>query len=222
MKHLTLFFLAIILLVSVSASFAQNEVKDFDNNVYKTVQIGTQLWMAENLKVMHYRNGDPIPNVTDNKEWGKLKTGAYCNYNNCNDPKNDTFNVRLYNWHTVNDPRNLCPAGWHVPTDAEWTTLINFLGSDKIAGGNMKETGTTHWAAPNAGATNSSGFTALPSGARSLKGGFKHIGNTGGYWTSTEYETLNAWHRNMSFSYPFIVRDINAKAVGLSIRCMKN
>ena len=134
----------------------KNFVTDVDGNRYTTVKIGTQVWMVENLKVTRYRNGDPIPNVTDNNSWNVLTTDAYCNYNN------DTANVsaygRLYNWYAVNDNRKIAPTGWHVPSDEEWATLGDFLGGNNIAGGKMKEPGTTHWISPNPVVNQSCGF----------------------------------------------------------------
>jgi uncharacterized protein (TIGR02145 family) len=222
MNRIFALFAALTAIIFIQSATAQNTVKDFDGNTYKTVVLGSQTWMAENLKTTHYQNGNAIPNVIDPKQWGKLTSGAYCTYNNCSAEGNDTSGIFLYNWHTVVDSRKMCPVDYHVPTDAEWTTLINFLGGDKVAGGKMKESGTTHWKTPNNGATNESGLTVIPFGARSLKGSFKNIGTTAGFWSSTEYETLNAWHRNLNFTYPFIMRDINAKAVGLSVRCIKD
>ena len=122
-------------------------VTDIDGNVYQTVTIGTQEWMAENLKVTHYRNGDPIQLVTDDSSWSNLSTGAYCDYDN--DGDNVAVYGRLYNWFAVNDSRAIAPAGWHVATAADWQTLIDILGGDAVAGGKMKEAGTAHWLAPN-------------------------------------------------------------------------
>lgn len=160
---------------------------DQDGNVYKTITIGTQTWMAENLRTTKYRNGDPIPNVTDNTAWFTLLTDAYCNYKNTGN--SDTINTygRLYNWYAVSDKRNIAPIGWHVPTEAEWTTLTTYLGGESVAGGKMKETGITHWPWTNPSATNESGFTALPSGVRgyNLHGDFGYLGLGLGYWSST-------------------------------------
>lgn len=150
-------------------------VTDYDGNVYQTVLIGDQCWMMENLKVTHYRNGDPIPHVTDGVTWGNLTSGAYCNYNN--DEGNVATYGRLYNWYAVDDSRNIAPAGWHVPSDAEWQTLVDYLGGDAVAGGKMKEAGTTHWASPNTGATNESGFTALPGGGPRPRWYLLHYGS---------------------------------------------
>ena len=137
---------------------------DIDGNTYTTVKIGDQWWMAENLKVTHYRNGEEIPNITDNTEWANLTSGAYCDYDN--NPNNVATYGRLYNWYSIEDSRDLAPDGWHVPSRDEWQTMIEYLGGDGIAGGKLKESGTEHWLSPNEGATNESGFSALPSGMR--------------------------------------------------------
>ncbi|MBU6331934.1 MAG: hypothetical protein KGQ80_05920, partial [Bacteroidetes bacterium] len=149
-------------------------VSDVDNNTYATVQIGTQCWTQSNLKVTKYRNGDIIPTGLSNAQWGSTTSGAYAIFNN--DPVNDALYGKLYNWYAVTDSRGLCPTGWHVPTDGEWTTLTTFLGGESVAGGAMKSTATQPtpggWNAPNTGATNSSGFTGLPGGYRASGGGF--------------------------------------------------
>ena len=159
-------------------------VTDIDGNLYYAVIIGSQCWMAENLKTTKYRNGDAIPNVTDNTTWSALITGALCNYNN--DANNMTTYGRLYNWYAVSDSRNIAPVGWHVPTDVELTTLTDYLGGLSIAGNKLKEPGTTHWASPNTGAVNETGFTALPGGYRVSSGSFSNLGNNGYWWSSTE------------------------------------
>jgi uncharacterized protein (TIGR02145 family) len=156
--------------------------RDNDGNNYRTVKIGTQVWMAENLKTTKYRNGDPIPNVTDGPAWWNLPTGAYCNSDN--DVNLWTTYGRLYNWYAVNDSRNIAPAGWHVPTDYEWSKLIAYLGS--LPGDKLREEGTEHWLSPNTDATNETGFTALPGGYRDNTGTFISIGSNGYWWSSTE------------------------------------
>lgn len=133
-----------------------------DDKVYKIVKIGNQVWMAENLNTSHYLNGDSIPQVQDKAEWVALTTGAWCYYQN--DAENGKTYGKLYNWYAVNDPRGLAPEGWHIPTDAEWIALIDYLGGTNVAGGKMKQIGTVHWISPNLGATNESGFSALPGG----------------------------------------------------------
>jgi uncharacterized protein (TIGR02145 family) len=195
-------------------------VTDVDGNVYKTVKIGTQWWMAENLKTIHYRNGVSVPNVTDNTQWSNLTTGAYCDYNNIS--SNSTIYGKLYNWYAVVDSRNLCPTGWHIPTDAEWTTLITYLGGDGVAGGKLKETGTVHWLSPNTGATNEKGFNALPGGASNSNGSFSGITYGGFWWSSTEYTVTDAWHSNMLYGTSNVYRVSSSKAGGLSVRCVKD
>ncbi len=203
-------------------------VTDIDGNVYKTVKIGSQWWMAENLKVTHYRNGNPIPCVTDATEWANLTTGAYCNYNNEVAKTSDSRNGydvatygRLYNWYAVNDNRIIAPTGWHVPTDAEWQELIDYLGGDAVAGGNMKEEETIHWVSPNTGATNGSGFTALPGGCRNSGGDFLGMGYFADFWSSTEYNTDCARSRYLHCSNAEVRRDYYDKLYGYSVRCVK-
>ncbi|MCX6226599.1 MAG: fibrobacter succinogenes major paralogous domain-containing protein [Bacteroidia bacterium] len=157
---------------------------DNDGNTYKTIQIGTQLLMAENLKTTKYSDGTAILNVTDNTQWSTLNTAAYCWYNN--DSNYKAVYGALYNFYAVSDIiRNLCPKGWIVPGDDDWSNLTTFLGTEEFAGGKMKETGTTHWLTPNTGATNESGFTGLPGGERRNDGPFADMGSTGYWWCST-------------------------------------
>jgi uncharacterized protein (TIGR02145 family) len=187
---------------------------------YASVRIGTQRWMTTNLSVTHYRNGDRIPQVKDPHKWATLTTGAWCWYNN----NSDTGAVygRLYNWYAVNDPRGLAPIGWHIPGDAEWNTLSAFLGGDAVAGGKMKEIGTTHWAPPNYGATNSSGFTGLPGGYRFNDGTFYNINYYGFWWSSTENLSDGAWYRDLLYGNSNLAKFSYYKESGLSIRCVKD
>jgi len=214
-------------------------VTDIDGNVYQTVKIGDQWWMAENLRVTHYRNGskletvtpgsgtwaspggDVIPNVTDNAAWSALSTGAYCNYNNDEDNA-DTYG-RLYNWYAVADSRELAPVGWHVPSDAEWQTLVGFLGGDQVAGGALKEAGTAHWLSPNTG-TDQVDFAALPGGYRLIQGGFQGLGENALFWSSTEDEenTSFAWYRPLHNSSSVINRFSDSKQIGESVRCVRD
>lgn len=193
-------------------------VKDIDGNIYHTVTIGTQVWMAENLKVTKYNDGTAIPNVTNGTTWANLTTGAYCWYNN--EINNKSSYGALYNWYAVNTAK-LCPAGWHVPSDAEWTTLTTYLGGEDIAGGKMKETGTTHWEFPNTGATNGSGFSALPGAYRFYNGYFNDVGYTGYWWSATESSTTtSAWYRDLSYIYSSVYRYYINKELGFSVRCV--
>ena len=197
---------------------------DGDGNNYPVVEIGTgksgtQGWMAENLKTTRYNNGTAIPLVTDNASWFYLKTPGYCWYNN-DEAANKATNGALYNWYTVNTG-NLCPTGWHVPTDAEWKTLATAMGDYLIAGGKLKETGTAHWISPNKGATNESGFTALPAGARS-GGTFAYIGSVGSWWVSNEYSSVSGWCRDIDHDDTILSRYVSPKVIGLSVRCLRD
>ena len=215
-----LLFVIIILTYSCKkkSSKISTTVTEFDGNVYDAVTIGTQTWMKKNLNVTHYRNGDIIPNVTDNT-WGTLTTGAYCDYNNT--PSNSTTYGRLYNWYTVVDTRNLCPTGWHIPSDSEWTILTTYLGGDSIARGKLKEAGLSHWHRPNTGATNVTDFTALPAGYRDTKGAFSSIDYYGSWWSSTECDNAHAWSRSMFYDYSYTF-NISDKQGGISVRCIKD
>jgi uncharacterized protein (TIGR02145 family) len=206
-------------------------VTDYDGNVYQTVLIGDQCWMMENLKVTHYRNGEPIPHVMDGATWGGLTGGAYCNYNN--DEGNVATYGRLYNWYAVDDSRSIAPEGWHVPSDDEWKQLEMYLGmsqaeADDVGwrgtdeGGKLKEAGTTHWNPPNEGATNESGFTALPGGYRSGSGGFSYMGNYAVFWSSTEGDSVGAWYRSLGCGYSQVGRNPSDKQYGFSVRCVRD
>jgi uncharacterized protein (TIGR02145 family) len=196
------------------------KVSDVDGNTYKVVIIGTQVWMAENLKTTKYSDGTPIPLVTDNTAWSNLTTPGYCWYNNDSATIAQTYGA-LYNWYTVNTG-NLCPAGWHVPTDAEWTILITYLGGEDVAGGKLKEAGTAHWSSPNTGATNETGFTALPGGFRSaVYGDCRSIGQVGGLLSATDNEDAvgNSW----GFYYADTkVYHEGFKRMGTYVRCVKD
>ena len=189
-----------------------------------------QDWMVKNMDVDHYRNGDPIPQVTDPEEWHELTTGAWCYYNN--DPANGAIYGKLYNWYAINDPRGLAPVGWHVPSHAEWFTLSDCLEYN-LAGGKMKTTGTIEagtglWYDPNTGATNSSGFTGLPAGVRfdieTVHGQFQTIGRAGVWWSSTEYESDNnfAYEDQVLYSRSSLDWDIFKKTNGFSVRCVRD
>jgi uncharacterized protein (TIGR02145 family) len=202
-------------------------VSDVDGNTYNTVTIGSQVWMKENLKVSKYRNGDPIPTNLDNAAWQNTTNGAFAIYES--NPVNDSIYGKLYNWYAVADPRGLCPTGWHVPSDAEWTTLENFLGGVDVAGGKMKSTGTIQastglWLDPNTGATNSSGFTAFPGGFRGYAGivGYIAIGDDGDWWSSTEAASTLAWYRSVTYDVANSYRVNTDKAGGFSVRCLRD
>ncbi len=205
--------------------FETGTVADVDGNVYQTVTIGTQVWMAENLRVTHYRNGDPIPNVTDPNVWDGLTAGAYCEY--YNDVNNVPTYGRLYNWHSVSDVRNIAPAGWHIPSNSEWEMLAHYDCSYPLAGGKMKEVGTTHWQSPNMGATNESGFTGLPGGVRILRFGlymgYLSMGASSSFWSSTEAGSGYAWYQYLSYNNSYFVSSgFGDRVSGFSVRCVKD
>lgn len=184
------------------------------------VTIGTQVWMQRNLNVSLYRNGDKIPQVKDPAAWSQLTTGAWCWH--ANDSASGAVYGKIYNWYAVHDPRGLAPKGFHIPSDAEWTILTDYLGGDAVAGGKMKETGTTHWLAPNAEATNSSGFTGLAAGNRYNTGPFLYIGMYCWGWTSTSNGPDNAWYRRLNYNDGSVYRGAANKKDGFPVRCIRN
>ena len=204
---------------------------DQQGNVYKTIVIGTQEWMAENLRTTAYSNGNVIANVTENTQWTNLTTGAWCNYNN--DSQYDCPYGKLYNWYAVADPRNVCPTGWHVPTDAEWTTLITYIDPQAftsnanapqslVAGGKMKSVGSQYWEAPNSDATNEIGFSGISGGAR-VGGYFYYFDTDSYYWSSTTGGSASlAWNRGIFSSASVIRREAVEKGHGHFVRCIKD
>lgn len=210
-----------------TTSDTSNTVRDIDGNVYRTVTIGTQVWMAENLRVTHYRNGDAIPHVTDSATWvsnyGPGSYGAYCEYNN------DTSYVatygRLYNYQAGTDSRGLAPAGWHVPTDADFRTLMANVGGDATGGGHLKEAGFIHWMSPNTGADDSYQFTALPGGVRANHDGLPQsnwMGMHGLFWTTYMQTCCVAEAFGMDYNDAFLGMWLVGENWGLSIRCVKD
>jgi len=205
-------------------------VTDIDGNVYQTVEIGDQWWMAENLRVTHYRNGDNIRYVSEDEEWFSITTGAYCSYDN--DYLNISIYGQLYNWYTINDSRNIAPEGWHVPSNEEWMQLEMYLGMSQAEsekdgwrgtneGSKLKEIGTTHWNSPNTDVTNESGFTALPGGYRLITGSYSNIGSRASFWSSTEVGD-GAWWRALDCEDSGVGLSYGGKLGGYSIRCVKD
>jgi uncharacterized protein (TIGR02145 family) len=204
--------------ISLLVKCCPDTVTDIDGNVYNVVQIGNQCWTKENLRTTRYNNGSVIPNVTSDLAWVSLNTPAWCNYNNS--PANDAVYGKLYNWYTV-AAGNLCPTGWHVPTDAEWTVLTDFLGGTSVAGGKMKS--TTGWNAPNTAATNESGFSGIPGGCRDGDvGGFGSVGYSGYWWSSSEGGTGDAWGRSLYYDFGGATRNDVNKLNGFSVRCLRD
>ena len=211
----------------VGLAWGQDTVTDIDGNVYETVQIGDQLWMTENLKVAHYNDGTEIPTGYSDDDWAGLSTGAYAVYGD-NESNADTYGY-LYNWYAVDDDRGVCPASWHVPTDGEYTALSDYLGGTSVAGGKLKECTegscpeSEYWYSPNTGATNESGFTALPGGAHYYYyGNGRHMGYNGSFWSSTEYGSNDAWHRGLESNNSEISRRDYGKDSGFSLRCIRD
>jgi uncharacterized protein (TIGR02145 family) len=190
-------------------------VTDIDGNVYPIVKIGEQWWMAENLTVSRYLNGDQIPNVTDSNEWADIITGAWTNYEN--DPTYDDVYGKLYNWFTLDDTRGLCPTGWHIPSDEEWNQLVIYLGGADIAGNKMKN--VSGWQSDGNG-TNESGFSGLPGGGRDGTGNFYIIGYDGYWWSSSVVDIDYAWYRGLNFNISNLMRGYVDLPHGLSVRCV--
>jgi uncharacterized protein (TIGR02145 family) len=232
MKKFWIYSLAILGVFSIIlASCEKNEntgvapstkggiVTDIDGNQYSTVTIGTQTWMIENLKVIKYRDGTSIPNITDNTQWKNLTTGGYCTYNNI--VSNASSYGCLYNWYAINDSRNLAPVGWHIPTDEDWAILVDYLGGDSFAGSKMKETGTTHWLKPNTNAINTYNFTGLPGGMRNGNGYFFEMTTTAYWWSSTNLLS-EAYFRKLVYNDIYVGRDLSYLNAGFSVRCIRD
>lgn len=204
-------------------------VNDIDGNEYNTVTIGTQVWMSEDLKVTRYNDGTPIPQVTRNEDWASLTTPAFTWYNN-DDTNREEYGA-LYNWHAVQTGK-LCPEGWRVPSDEDWIELISAYESNSKAGGALKEEGTDHWRSPNSGATNESGFTALPGGYRSYNGTFNLLRASGYWWSTTEDSWYGAGNStgdtasttvifyNLRYKEREFYRFISEKSNGFCVRCI--
>ena len=180
--------------------------------------------MAENLTVTRYNDGTTITYITDNAQWQSNISGAWAYYNN--EEYNNARYGKLYNWYavslTTNGNKNLCPTGWHVPSDSEWTVLIDYLGGEFVAGGKMKEVGTTYWNSPNIDATNTSLFTGLPGGSRYVNGNYAGIGYAGYWWSSTEYSTVDAWNCYLNGGTGNAGRNGYYEDYGMSVRCLRD
>jgi uncharacterized protein (TIGR02145 family) len=212
-----IFLTAFALLTGICRS---QTVTDIDGNEYNTVTIGTQVWMAQNLATTKYNDSTSIPKVTDSKEWNIISTPAFCWYGN-DSSTNKTIHGALYNWYVVNT-KKLCPTGWHVPTNAEWITLANYLGGESAAGGKLKEKGTDHWNSPNTGASNSSGFNAFGSGSRFKNEEYLDMKNYGFWWSSTESAATSAWYRYLYNNDGSLHSYSDSKINGFSVRCLND
>lgn len=204
-------------LIVTEASTAET-LKDIDGNVYKTVKIGNQVWMMENLRTTHYRDGTIIQNVTDNSSWAAQLNGAYCNYNNSIE-LGKTYGF-LYNWYAVNSDHKLAPQGWHIPTSAEWTILYNYIGGDRYSGGKIQESGISHWS-NDTGASNITQFTGLPAGSRNADGTYHGITSDSNWWTATANPNGTASYYNL-YVKGYIEIAESIKSFGYSVRCIKD
>lgn len=209
---------------SISANFVVTDastaetITDVDGNVYRTVKIGNQVWMMENLRTTHYRDGTIIQNVTGNSDWAMQSNGAYCNYNN-NLELGKVYGF-LYNWYAVNSTRQLAPQGWHIPTSAEWLILYNYIGGDRYSGGKIQESGTSHWVS-DTGASNITQFSGLPAGRRNANGTYEGIAYDGNWWTGTTTPNGAAWYYNL-YVKGYIEIAESIKSLGYSVRCIKD
>jgi uncharacterized protein (TIGR02145 family) len=209
-----------------------NEVTIATSGSISSITICSQAWSVQNLSVSKYRNGDPIPQVTDPIQWASLMTGAWCWYNN--DSASNWRYGKLYNWYAVKDPRGLAPQGWHIPSEAEWNKLVKCIdpsadtacqvcNQSNIAGGAMKDAGTASWISPNVGATNSSGFAGLPAGVRSSNGVlFEGVGGYAVWWSTNEFNATLAWRRGLYTESSSVGREYTTKSHGLSVRLVKD
>jgi uncharacterized protein (TIGR02145 family) len=197
-----------------------DQVTDIEGNTYKTIKIGDQLWMSENLITTRFNDGTDIALTKDDDAWRNLKSSGYCWYNNDEASFKDPYGA-IYNGYTVASGK-LCPAGWHVPTIDEWRTLRDFLGDSTKAGGKIKESGTAHWLSPNKGADNRTGFTALPAGIRYFEGTFASVLSFSGMWSATEVSDEKEWYTGLYYGEAGFITDRRNRKYGLSVRCLKD
>jgi len=194
-----------------------------NNQKFKTVTIGDQVWMAENLNMDKFRNDDSIPHAQTAEEWqqaGANGQPAWCYYDN--DPANGKIYGKLYNWYALSDWRGLAPEGWRIPSDEVWKKLIKLMGGYEVAGDKLKATDTTYWQSPNTGATNETGFTALPGGRRFNEGSFYNFGEFGYWWSTTEHDSYYAFYRGIAYNHSDVFRDNVNKEFGFSVRCVRD
>lgn len=221
LRTITIFI--VMMTIGIPSSGYSQSINNLDQNIYTTVKIGDQTWMGQNLDVSHFRNGDPIPEASTDEAWEKAgveKKPAWCYYEASAD--HGKVYGRLYNWYAVNDPRGLAPKGWHIPSEEEWNILSVFLGGEEKAGGKVKEKGMTHWKTPNKGATNESGFAALPSGLIYSFGGCVKLGIEGYWWTSKANGDETAMLYSLSYENAILTDLFLNKGVGIAVRCIKD
>lgn len=195
-------------------------ITDVEGNIYKTVKIGDQFWMAENLRTTQFNDGTEIPLIKEDDAWRNLSTPGYCWYNNDEGSFRDPYGA-IYNGFTIASGK-ICPAGWHVPGIDEWRTLRDFLGDSVKAGGKLKESGTAHWLSPNIGADNRTGFTALPAGVRYFEGSFASVLTFTAIWSATNVSDDDEWYAGLHYAEAGFISDHRNKKYGLSVRCLKD
>lgn len=195
----------------------ESTIVDIDGNNYKTIKIGTQTWMMENLKTTRYRNGSPIPNLADQLSWTSDLAGGYCTYDN--NLQNGTIYGKLYNWYAVHHVNGLAPTGWHIPTEAEWGVLYNYIGGTREAGKKIQDTNPVYWS-NHLIATNESKFSGLPGGSRNANGVFENLSTDGMWWTGTANNLLSVGYDLYIKGY--IERFEKDKKYGFSVRCIKD
>ncbi|HEX2976017.1 MAG TPA: fibrobacter succinogenes major paralogous domain-containing protein [Bacteroidales bacterium] len=218
MKYL--FIPVLFILLNAGKPVTGQAIRDVDGNYYSSVGIGSQIWLAENLKTTRFNDGTLIPLVTDEKKWKEMRSPAYCWLENNESNKN--IYGALYNWYAVKTNK-LCPKGWHVPSAGEWDMMVAQLGGEKIAGEKLKEEGNEHWKGSFSTSTNEYGFTALPGGMRFESGNFPVFSKSYGvWWTTSSYSTYYAWNRGMYFSNGNIYRGHDNVRNGYSVRCIKD
>jgi uncharacterized protein (TIGR02145 family) len=222
MQHKNVILLVATLVCTGLAGIQSQSLRDIDGNVYKTLKIGSQFWMAENLRTTRYHNGDSIKTTFPATLDITIENAPKYQWAYDGKESNAEIYGRLYTWYAATDSRNVCPTGWHVPTEEDWTTLTSYLVGEGVAGGKLKETGTTHWKSPNTGATNESGFAARPGGYRYGSGTFFDIGGTGNWWSSTEVSGTNAWCYTIYNYLRSVYKHYGKKTNDLSVRCVQD
>jgi len=204
-----------------NSDLTYGSMTDQEGNIYKTIFIGNQEWMAENLTTTTYSNGDTIDNITDSLEWSELSFGAWCYYNN--NIEYECPYGKLYNWYAIADSRKICPIGWHAPTIDEWGEMLTHLGNYTFHGGKIKSESSEFWQSPNYYATNESGFSGLPGGTReSIDGNFIELGSLGYWWQSTEANGFEAYCQSTSYNNGYAPSLSISKKNGFSVRCLRD
>ena len=219
-KRIMIVFTAVFLFSNCKKDDGSGTVTDIDGNVYKTVTIGEQVWMAENLRVTRFNDGSDIKLVEDNEEWKNITAAAFSWYDNDSALFGNQYGA-LYNGYAVQD-NNICPTGWHVPNANDFMKLIETLGDTLTAGGKLKSIDISQWRVPNEGADNSSRFSALPAGMRYFEGTFSSASYFTGYWSSTEINADTATLVLLSYLDSKVIFGNNSKNLGFSVRCVKN